>query len=66
MKLKEVKYYVKSWSKELEKSTMHFGRQLDCFYILKKTDNVDPTVCRKVKIGLVGKQIPFPGTDPDH
>ena len=55
MKLKEVKYYVKSRPKELEKSTLHFGRLLNCFYILKRTDDVDPTVCGRVKIGLVGK-----------
>ena len=78
MKLKEVKYYVKSRPKELRKSTMHFGRPLiKCYtsadqrnkspaYIVSKADDIDSKVCGRVKKGLITKQIPFGGTDPDH
>ena len=77
MKLKEVKYYVKSRPKELRKSTMHFGRPLIkrytsadsrnkwLAYIVWKTNDIHPKVCGRVKIGLFGKRIPFAGTDPD-
>ena len=78
MKLKEVKYYVKSRPKNLRKSTIHFCRPLiKCYtsadsgdklpaYKVSKTDDIDPKVCGRVKIGLVGKQILFAGTNPDH
>ena len=60
---------------------MHFGRpliecyssadsketqkQIACIYS-PKADDINPTVCERVKIGLAGRQIPFVGTDPDH
>ena len=54
---------------------MHCGRLLIKCYtsadlrnksLVSKTDDVDQKVGGRVKIGLVGKQIPFAGTDPDH
>ena len=57
---------------------MHFGTPLiKCYtsadsrnkppaYIVSKTDDIYPKVRGRVKIGQVGKQIPFTDTDPDH